>query len=49
MPDIDLEPYNWKSERRKSGEPIFGSGAPGAIAYGVGWLVTFGLLYYFTH
>ncbi len=33
MKDIDLEPYNWKSEREKPREPIFGPGWP--IAVGV--------------
>jgi hypothetical protein len=47
--DIDLPPKDWKSDRPKPREPFFGSGAPDAIGYGIGWLITFSLLYYFTH
>ena len=31
--DVDLEPHNWKSDREKPREPIFGPGWP--IALGV--------------
>lgn len=47
--DIDLPPSEWKSEREKPREPIFGPGAPDALAYAFGWIVTVGLIYYFTH
>lgn len=29
--DFDLEPYNWKSDREKPKEPIFGPGWPIAV------------------
>lgn len=45
---IELNPAEWKSERDKPREPIFGPGAPVALAYGVTWLATFSLMYYFT-
>jgi hypothetical protein len=47
--DIDLPPKEWKSEREKPREPIFGSGAPGALAYAASWILTAALIYYFTH
>ena len=34
---------------REAPRAFFGPGAPDAIAYGIGWLITFSLLYYFTH
>lgn len=30
-PSIDLEPYNWSSDREKPREPIFGPGWPIAV------------------
>jgi len=47
--DIDLPPKEWTSERKKPREPIFGPGAPGAIAYAAGWLLTVALVYFLTH
>jgi len=46
---IDLNPREWRSEREKPREPIFGPGLPGALAYVVAWIVTFSAIYYFTH
>lgn len=31
--DVDLAPYEWKSEREKPREPIFGKGAPEWAVY----------------
>jgi hypothetical protein len=39
MPDLDLEPYNWKSDREKPKEPILGPGWPAAV----GWLISFAI------
>jgi hypothetical protein len=47
MKDFDLEPQNWKSERAKPREPIFGPGLPGAIAWVVGFAIVFSITYYF--
>jgi hypothetical protein len=44
---IDLDPSQWKSDRPKPNEPIFGDGAPGALAYLVGLFATVGLIYLF--
>lgn len=44
--DIDLEPHQWKSEREKPREPIFGPGFPNALAYAVGWLAMGAFLYW---
>ena len=30
-------------------EPIFGSGAPGALAYGFGWVFSLFIVYWLTH
>ncbi|WP_315731679.1 MULTISPECIES: hypothetical protein [unclassified Bradyrhizobium] len=43
--DIDLPPHQWKSDRPKPHEPIFGPGLPNALAYAVGWIATVALLY----
>jgi len=47
--DIDLQPHEWKREKprvRRSGkpEPVFGPGAPEALAYAVSWLIVFFVL-----
>lgn len=47
--DVELLPREWDSGRKKPKEPIFGPGMPGALAYGISWIVTFSLIYYFTH
>jgi hypothetical protein len=47
--DFDLLPKEWKSDRPKPREPIFGSGAPGALAYVIGWLATFAAIYWALH
>jgi hypothetical protein len=47
--EIDLAPSEWKSERKRPREPIFGSGAPNALAYGIGWVITFSLIYWAIH
>jgi hypothetical protein len=47
--DIDLPPKEWKSDRPKPREPIFSSGAPGGVAYLIGWLLTFALIYWAIH
>lgn len=36
MPDIDLPPHEWKSEREKPSEPFFGRGWPIGAAVLVG-------------
>jgi hypothetical protein len=33
-----------KGAKKKASEPIFGSGAPQAIAYALSWIVTFILI-----
>jgi hypothetical protein len=33
MPDIDLPPHQWTSDRAKPREPIFGPGWPAALGY----------------
>jgi hypothetical protein len=48
-PEIELKPSEWKSERPKPREPIFGSGAPDALAYVLGWVATVAAVYWFTH
>jgi hypothetical protein len=47
--DVELLPKEWRSDREKPREPIFGSGAVDALAYGIGWIFTFSAIYYFTH
>jgi hypothetical protein len=47
MKDFDLEPYNWKSERAKPREPVFGPGLPGTLAWLVGFVIVFSVTYYF--
>jgi hypothetical protein len=47
--DIDLPPYEWKSERKKPREPFFGPGLPDALAYLVGMFSVMALLYFFRH
>lgn len=42
-PEIDLSPREWKSDREKPREPMFGPGAPGAIAYLVTFVIVFTL------
>jgi hypothetical protein len=46
---VDLMPNEWRSEREKPREPIFGSGLPGAIAYLVGFVIVFSALYALKH
>ena len=46
---VELLPNEWKSEREKPREPIFGSGLPGALAYLVGFVIVFSVLYAFKH
>jgi hypothetical protein len=48
-PEIELLPRDWKSERPKPKEPIFGPGLPGALAYAVGWLFTVSVIYWAIH
>jgi len=47
MKDLDLPPHEWKSERKKPREPIFGPGLPGALAWIVGFTIMFSISYYF--
>jgi len=47
MPDFDLEPQNWTSEREKPHEPVFGPGLPGALAWLIGFAITVSITYYF--
>lgn len=49
MPEIDLLPREYKSERVKPREPIFGPGLPDALAYGITWVVVFFGVYYAVH
>jgi len=49
MKDFDLHPSEWKSSSDTSREPIFGSGAPQAIAYLIGWFAVSFAVYSFTH
>jgi hypothetical protein len=44
--EIDLPPHQWKSDRPKKREPIFGSGAPEGLAFIVSWIITFALIYW---
>lgn len=44
---IDLPPSEYSSERKKPREPIFGSGAPEALAYLIGMFAVMAILYYF--
>ena len=46
---VELNPREWRSEREKPREPIFGPGLPGALAYAFGWIVTFSVIYWATH
>jgi hypothetical protein len=39
--DIDLPPSEYRSERKKPREPIFGPGLPDALAYLFGFAVVF--------
>lgn len=48
-PKIELLPHEWTSDRAKPHEPVFGPGLPQAMAYAIGWLITFSGLYFFTH
>jgi hypothetical protein len=43
---VDLKPNEWKSEREKQREPFFGSGAPEAIAYLVGLVITVTVIHF---
>jgi hypothetical protein len=43
---IDLNPKEWKTEPRP-GEPIFGPGLPQAVAYILGLVIVFSVLYWF--
>lgn len=44
---IDLDPKNYRSERKKPHEPIFGPGLPDAVAYLIGMFAVMAILYYF--
>jgi hypothetical protein len=48
-PEIDLMPREWKSDRPKPREPIFGSGAMDALGYAIGWAITFFGIYWVLH
>lgn len=43
---VELLPNEWKSEREKPREPIFGPGLPDAIAYVIGFVIVFSVLYW---
>ncbi len=47
--DIDLDPKEYSSERKKPREPIFGPGLPDALAYLFGFFAMMALLYLFRH
>lgn len=47
--DIDLPPKDYVSERKKSREPVFGPGLPGAAAYVISLLITLFGIYYAIH
>lgn len=44
---IDLQPQEWRSERDKPHEPLFGPGAPAAIAWLIGFGIVVTVTYYF--
>jgi hypothetical protein len=46
---VDLAPHEWRSERPKSREPIFGPGLPGALAYIVGFAITLTITHWLWH
>jgi hypothetical protein len=46
---IELNPREWRSEREKPREPIFGPGLPGALAYFITWVVVASGVYWITH
>jgi hypothetical protein len=43
---VELLPSEWHSEREKPREPIFGPGLPDAIAYAIGFVIVFSVLYW---
>lgn len=45
--DIDLQPKDYSSERKKPREPFFGPGLPDAICYLIGMFGVMAILYYF--
>lgn len=47
--DIDLPPKDYRSDRKKPREPIFGPGLPDALAYLIGLFSVMALLYWFRH
>lgn len=47
--DIDLPPKDYRSERKKPREPIFGPGLPGALAYVISLLITLFAIHYAVH
>jgi hypothetical protein len=47
--DLDLPPHQWKSDRPKPHEPIFGPGAPNVLAYLLSLFATIALLYWLRH
>jgi hypothetical protein len=49
MPEIDLPPHEWKSEREKPREPFFGDGLPSAIAWLIGFSITVTAVYFVLH
>jgi hypothetical protein len=46
---MTLLPSNKKPPQGTAREPILGSGAPQALAYGASWIVTFLLIAWITH
>ena len=47
--DLDLAPYEWRSDRPKPREPFFGPGAPGALAYVIAFAITLTLMDWLRH
>lgn len=45
--EIDLHPREWRTDRERPREPFFGSGAPEAAAYAVGFAIMATLVYLF--
>lgn len=47
--DIDLEPKDYSSDRKKPREPFFGPGLPSALAWLVSFVIVASITYYFRH
>lgn len=45
--EIDLDPKDYSSDRKKPREPIFGPGLPDALGYLAGMFAVMAILYYF--